>query len=312
MEKSNRFNFNTVLLILILLVSLAGAAKVFFGTYGNEDRQSKRLATAKRLAGELADNNLHEAAIAEYAKVLEDENLDDAQRGALNYLIAKIYFNDIGDYRKAAAYYLKAKSLDEDAPYAVEAGKNLIASLERMGRRLQARRELDRETSLEADSEETSSGKPVAKIGSYTITTSDFEDAIDALPQNIREKMTTPDAKRKFLDQLVGRELLFRAAVREGLDNNPEFKKQLHEVEKDFLVQLYSQKNIAPNISPDTSDLQMFYKANKEDYGDKPLEDVRDQVVTDYMAYISQKAVRDYVSKLEEAEPVQIFEENLK
>jgi peptidyl-prolyl cis-trans isomerase C len=187
----------------------------------------------------------------------------------------------------------------------------MIAALERMGRRLQARRELDQQTALDADSADSKPGKPVAKIGSYTITQADFEEALESLPPQMQDQMTTREARRQFLDQMIGRELLFRAAVREGLDSDASYKKQLHELEKDLLAQLYSQKNIAPNIAPDTSDLMMYYRANSANYDNKPFDQVRDRVVNDYISYISQKAVQGYIDKLMEAEPVQVFEENL-
>ncbi len=56
----------------------------------------------------------------------------------------------------------------------------------------------------------------------------------------------------------------------------------------------------------------LYFKANKDKYGDQQFDKVRDQVTQDYMTYIGQKAVKDYIGTLLEAEPVQVYEENIK
>jgi len=269
------------------------------------------VADARKLAGEMADNNLPEAAIAEYENILERASLTQSERGAINYLIGKTYFEDIGDYEKAAAYYIRARSLDSEASYTSEAGKNLITCLEKMGRRLDARRELDRQASAEPDSV-SEPGKLVAKVGSHDITRAEFNRAVQNLPAEMQDEMTDFETRRKFLDQLIGRELIYHAALREGMDDDPGLKKDLKELEKEYLVQHYTRVKIAPTVRPDSAELMMYYKANKDKFDNKEFDEVRDRVMRDYVNYIGQKAIDDYIGTLLEAEPVQVFEENLK
>jgi len=267
--------------------------------------------TAKMLAGELADNNLPQAAIEEYQKVLDVGLLTNGERGAIHYLIADLYFNDIGDYEEAAAHYVRARALDDNAPYSAEAGKKLITCLERLGRRQEAQRELSNQANLNPDTTKTP-GKLVAKVGSTDITLADFEQAIDHLPKAMQDKLADPKEKRKFLDQMIGRELIFHAALREGLDKNAETQQALKDIEKDYLVQYYTQQKIAPTVKPDSSDVMLYYNAHKDKYGDKDFADVRDDVLQDYIQYIGQKTINDYIGTLMKAEPVQVFEENVK
>jgi tetratricopeptide (TPR) repeat protein len=303
----------TILGISIVAAILAAGALVvailiYAALPGAPDEQY--VVNARRLAGELADNNLPTAAIDEYRRILERGSLDNSQRGAINYLIGKIYFEAIGDYEQAAAYYIKARSLDEQASYNAEAGKNLIACLEKLGRSLDARRELDYQTSLEPDSSQPA-GKRVALVGSGEITVSQFKEAFNALPPAMQQQMNTPESKRQFLDQLIGRELIYHAALREGYDSDPRVLRDLRMLEKDYLVQVYSQEKIAPTVKPDSADLMLYYNGNKEKYGDKDFNEVRETVMQDYGAYIGQKAINEYVSGLLQAEPVQVFEENI-
>ncbi|MCX6825669.1 MAG: hypothetical protein NTV06_00165, partial [candidate division Zixibacteria bacterium] len=84
--------------------------------------------TAASLAGELADNNFHKAAVEDYRRILDRPGLDNPTQANINYMIAKIYFENIGDYETAAAYYIRARSLNPNGSFYEEAGKNLIAS----------------------------------------------------------------------------------------------------------------------------------------------------------------------------------------
>jgi tetratricopeptide (TPR) repeat protein len=307
-----RERLNVVLSMAGLALAIASLAVVLL-VYVSlpKKRNGDFIATAKMLAGELADNNLPQAAVEEYQKVLQIGLLTNGERGAIHYLIGDLYFNDIGDYEEAAAHYVRARALDEDAPYAPEAGRKLITCLEKLGRRQEARRELDVQASLNPDTTKTP-GKLVAKVGSTSITLADFEQAMDRLPQTMQDKLSDPKGKRKFLDQMIGRELIYHAALREGLDKNAEAQQALKDLEEDYLVQYYTQEKIAPTVKPDSAEVMLYYDAHRSEYGDKEFDDVRDQVLQDYIEYIGQKAINDYIASLMKAEPVQVFEENVK
>lgn len=301
-----------ILAVAALVVSAATLAAVIL-VYGALPGRSdiRAVDESKKLAGELADNNLPAAAIEEYRRILDRGGLDNQAKGAICYLIGKTYFEDVGDYENAAAYYVRARSLDPNASYNNEAGKNLIAALEKMGRRLDARRELDRQTNLIPDTAHAP-GKIVAKIGNRDITLAEYNEAVRMLPQEMQDKLTSPEEKRKFLDQMIGRELIYNAAVREGFDRDPGILRDLKSLEKDYLTQYYIRQKVAPTINPDQAELEMYFKANKDKYGGKELADVRDQVTQDYIMYKGQKTIGDYISSLSQAEKVQVFEENLK
>ncbi len=309
---TTRLKLNVVLSLTGLALAAASLAVVLLVYVSLPKKHTGDLVdTAKMLAGELADNNLPQAAIEEYQKVLDIGLLTNGERGAIHYLIGDLYFNDVGNYEQAAAHYVRARALDENAPYSAEAGKKLITCLERLGRRQEAQRELDVQANLNPDTTKTP-GKLVAKVGSSNITLADFEQAIDHLPQAMQDKLSDPKEKRKFLDQMIGRELIYHAALREGLDKNAEAQQALKDIEEDYLVQYYTRQKIAPTVKPDSADVRLYYKAHKSEYGDKEFDEVRDQVFQDYIQYIGQKAINDYIGTLMKAEPVQVFEENVK
>ena len=309
MNKGGINSFLSVITVILAAASIVMLVLIYTGM--PRSPESSLVNDAKIMAGEMADNNLPEAAIEEYKKILDKASLTPGERGAICYLIGRVYFEDVGDYERAAAYYIRARSLDKDASYFAEAGVNLITCLEKMGRRLDARRELDRQSSAQPDTGRVA-GKLVAKVGSQDITLAEFNDAFQNLSPQIQDEFSGTEGRKNFLNQMIGRELIYHAALREGLDRDSRLQKDLKDIERDYLIQYYTQQKIVPTIKPDTADLNLYYQANKEKFGGKALADVHEEVMTEYIRYIGQKAINDYVGTLIKAEPVQTFEENLK
>jgi tetratricopeptide (TPR) repeat protein len=296
----------------VAALAAAGSLVVVLLVYGAVTPHGRKEAAvdAKKLAGELADNNLPDAAIEEYKKILDDGSLTDAERGAVCYLIAKTCFENIGDYETAAAYYIRARALDPDASYAEEAAKSLIACLERLGRRLDAKRELDHYTSLSPDTGR-SPGKIIARIGDRQITDADLMIELQLLPAEMQSRFASRDEKLKFLHSMIGRDLIYHAALREGFDRENDVQRDLRRLEKEYLIQYYTRQKIAPNVKLDTAGVRLYYQANKEKYGDKSFEEAREQVVQDYFNFSGQKEIGEYMNALMQAENVRIFEENV-
>jgi len=165
-----------IVLSVALVVALAGAAVL---VSCQSSGKTINIEQRKRIAGDLRDNKLYTAAIEEYGKILESGTLDDTQRGNINYLIARIYFDDLKDYENAAAYYVRARSYDSNASYSSDLSRNLVASLEKLGRFVDARRELSESTDINAKPHKTGD-TPVALIGTDTVWLSEVENQIAA------------------------------------------------------------------------------------------------------------------------------------
>ena len=266
----------------------------------------------KRIAGDLRDNKLYTAAIDEYGKILESNALDDTQRGNINYLIARIYFDDLKDYENAAAYYVRARSYDPNASYSSDLSRNLVASLEKMGRFVDARRELSESTDINAKPHKAGD-TPVALIGSDTVWQSEVENQIAAMPPDMQKQFVTRQARADYARQYVGMELMYRAALREGFDRDPEVMKDKEMLIRNLLVNKFLTEKVMPGIKVDTADVRNFYLANKADkYGSAPYDSVKSQVFMDYESQKAQKAYADYLSKLVDAEHVTFLDYNIK
>ena len=282
-----------------LLVSCGGASN------------SADIVIRKNLAGELRDNKLYSAAIEEFLKVLDMDNIQTTERANINYLIARIYFEDLQNYEQAAAYYIRAKTLNPDASFEAEASRNLITSMERMGRMNDAKRQLDQMTGVD-NAPPTKGDVPIARVGGVPIWLSEVEKQIQSLPPEVQKQFQNVTAKREFARQYVGTELLYHAAVRENMANDPDVKSREKMILKSMLVEKYLLEKVIPEIKIDSLDVKNYFKANHPRYGDRPYDSVKAQVILDYQNEKTQLAFSDYISKLAAIEKVEFLDHNIK
>ena len=269
---------------------------------------------AKAIAGELRDNKLFEAAIEQYEDLLESGALDPGQQGSVSYLIARIYYDDLKDYENAAAWYIRARTYDPNGSYVDEANKNLVAALEKSGRMIDASRQLQNMTDVEAPEKEHKSGdEVVARVGDKDIYMSDLEERIQMLPPSVQQSLTSRKDRIDFLRQYVGSELLYSAAKREGYDRDPKIKQQQEAMLREAIVNQYVYDKVIPGLKIDTSDVRNFYTANKKTrYDDKPFDSVRSQVMMDYQQKKAESALNDYIQKLIETEKPTFYDNNVR
>ncbi len=286
-------------------------AILVIGCSGGEHEEA--IERHKQLAAELRENGLYDAAIAEYEKILAYDDIDDAVRGSISYLIGRLYFENVQDYEQAAAYYVKAKALNPGGEYVPEASKNLVTALERSGNTIDARRQLQQMTSIAAEPEDAKDVE-IARIGETPLWLSQLDDAIEMLPAEAREQyLSSREAKVTFMHQYVSAELLYHAALREGYGNDREIKRRMREVNRQMLVEKYVVEEVLPQIKVDTADVRNFYLANKDSrYGGAPYDSVQAQVVMDYQSQKTESAFRGYIDQLAQKERVQFLDGNVK
>ena len=296
------------------MIAAAGAivTLALFALSCSQTDHSAQIEKHKRLAGELSSNKLPLAAIEEYQKVLAYDDITDQERGNISYLIARVYYEDLKDYRNAAAYYVRAREYDPNGSFAAEASKNLVASLERLGNLLDARRNLDAATDIDYQPKDASD-VAVAKIGQREIFLSEVENQITLLPPELQSQLTTREARLQYIHQYVGVELLYEAAVREDYLSKPELQRQREMYEKRMVVDRFVADKVLPGIQIDTVDLGNFYRANKDSlYRGAPLDSVRGEVYRDYQAQKAEAAYNDYIMRLVQAQKVEFLDHNVK
>jgi len=115
----------------------------------------------------------------------------------------------------------------------------------------------------------------VAKVNSTKITAADFKKQLDDLqPQMQLAVSTDPKAKKEFLEDLIGIELVLQEARRLKLDKDPAFIKKQEELEKEMKQRLQ-----------DAAKNELFNALLKKELMDKIKQPTDEEVKTYYTAH---------------------------
>jgi peptidyl-prolyl cis-trans isomerase C len=117
-------------------------------------------------------------------------------------------------------------------------------------------------------------GAVLAKVNRGSITASDFKRQIEELaPQMQQAVVADPKARRDFLDDLIGIELVIQEAKRQGLDKDAEYKKRQDQLKKEL------ERRVQEEAKND-----LFNSLLKKELGDKmsKVTPPTDQEVQDY------------------------------
>jgi peptidyl-prolyl cis-trans isomerase C len=111
-----------------------------------------------------------------------------------------------------------------------------------------------------------SQAKVLAKIGDKTITDSDVQEMVDAVPERFKDAYMTPEGKQKTLDYLVNIYVLAAEAEKTGLDKAPEVQRLLNFTNKDILARVYLDKMTKNLSAPTEQDALKQFENNKSQY----------------------------------------------
>jgi peptidyl-prolyl cis-trans isomerase C len=149
-----------------------------------------------------------------------------------------------------------------------------------------------------------SKGPVLAKVNRSSITEADFKRQLGELaPQMQQAVVSDPKARKEFLEDLIGIELVIQEAKKQGLDKDPEFKKSMEAHKKES--EEYKKK--IENQLQDAAKNELFNSLLKKELGDKlnKVPAATDKEVKDY--YEKNKAqIRTSTGKqlsLKEVEP---------
>jgi len=109
-------------------------------------------------------------------------------------------------------------------------------------------------------------GPVIAKVNDAVITKDDFLRNMDRLPEWAKERFATREGKRRFLEELIKRELLYQEAKRAGLDRDKEFTEKLEEFKKMTLLSMLIRKEIEEKAIVSDEEVKKYYDDNKEEF----------------------------------------------
>ena len=299
-----------------LAVFVAGIAAVFaalaFFAGGGEVPGDDWEARVKR-AVDLQTNKLYAAAIEEFVPLVDNPAVPKTKRANYAYSIGEMYQDQLGDYQNAAAYLIRARSLDPRPALDTRIGRRLVECFENLGRSFDAARQLANYTAGDDKQKAPAGELVVARIGEREITLSEVERELQKLPAGMQGEFSTPGKKIEFVRQYVGMELLYKSALRRGIDRQPELQQNYADLKKQIVLEQMLKIEILDKIEPTDVDLDVFYRAHKTDFfNDRPYEEVRAQVYQQYRGVKQREKYAELIGDLITAESVTIYEEHLK
>ncbi len=303
--RSNPILFVTLTLVVVLLIvstliyiQLKGLAESKLDYSRQQD-----------LAAELEDSKLYSQAVVEYQHLLDLGGLDEKKQANINYIMGNIYMNHLNDYENAAARLIRAKLLDPEGELKDRINQGLVICFERMGRSLEAQKQLERSTYLDRTGKERKGGAVVAKIRDREITMSELEEEIEKLPPSVQDQFKDREGKLKFLQSYVGSELLYHAALRRGLDKDKEVQEEISQFRKQMMINRLLAEEIPQDVEITEGEIKLYYDAHQEEFKDKKLNDVRSQIESELKRMKQEEAYSKLVSSMLEAEQVKIFDD---
>ncbi len=303
-SKANPILIITLALVTVLLIV---SALVYLQVRGMAE---SRLGFSQQqdLAAELVDSKLYTQAVAEYERLLNLGGLDKKRQSNINYIIGNIYLNHLHDYENASARFIRAKLLYPEGELKDKINKSLVICFERMGRSLEAQKQLERSTDLN-QTKKKKGGAIVARIGDREITMTELEDRIEKLPPSVQAQFKDKESKLKFLQSYVGSELLFHTALRRGLDKDKDVAEGIFQFKKQMMINKLLSEEIPQDIEISESEIKLYYDAHKEEFKDKKLNEVRSQIESELKKMKQEEAYNKLVKRIMGAEKVKIFDD---
>ncbi|MDZ7346383.1 MAG: peptidyl-prolyl cis-trans isomerase [candidate division KSB1 bacterium] len=100
-----------------------------------------------------------------------------------------------------------------------------------------------------------SSSPIVAEVGDVKFTMAELK---EALPQPEGVEISEVQAQN-YLQRWLDKEIIYQQALEEGFTKDPEVRKKLREIERDYVFALYIRKNIDEKVTVSETELRTYY-----------------------------------------------------
>jgi tetratricopeptide (TPR) repeat protein len=106
----------------------------------------------------------------------------------------------------------------------------------------------------------------LAKVGGKVITEADLEARMVGMPPYMRQQLTSPEGRERFLKGLAEEEAIVQEAQAMGLDDSAEFKAEMRLRKRDALVRQFYEKVIEARSVPSDEDIAEYYENNQREF----------------------------------------------
>lgn len=107
------------------------------------------------------------------------------------------------------------------------------------------------------------SSKALAVINGKEITASEFDLRWSQVPEFARKTYAGTDGRRKFLDELITRELLLQEARKRGIDRDRTFQERLERIKERNMLDGLIREEVDARVTVAPDEIKAYYDANQ-------------------------------------------------
>ncbi|MBK6846185.1 MAG: hypothetical protein IPG96_01090 [Proteobacteria bacterium] len=153
-------------------------------------------------------------------------------------------------------------------------------------------------------------GPVLATVGARRITAAELADTLAEQEPYVQLRFSSPERKRRFLDELIKVELLANEARGQGLDRDPAVVRQVRRALATRLAREL-QTELVPVASLTEAEVATYYEQHRAQYQPRALAEVEQQVRNELLAEKRRAALRAHLAALRARAKLEIHPERL-
>lgn len=148
-------------------------------------------------------------------------------------------------------------------------------------------------SSQEAGKSETA----LAKVDGKPISVDEVRLSIEMLPDAPRISLThDKEALRRYVEEYAHKEMIYREALKQGIDKDPEVRRLVAAAEKTIVTQYMLDKTLADKVKVTDADLKKYFEEHKDEFT------AEDQLTLAHIQFDSLKAAQEAAARLARGE----------
>lgn len=114
---------------------------------------------------------------------------------------------------------------------------------------------------------ERSTGPVLAKVDDLAIHAEDIQASLALLPEPARIGiLNNTETLRRYVEEYAHKEILYREAVRQGVDKDPEVRRQIAAAEKSIVTQRLLEKTLQDKVKVTEEDMKKYFEEHKDEF----------------------------------------------
>lgn len=126
------------------------------------------------------------------------------------------------------------------------------------------------------------------------ITVEEFKNEINKVPEFAKGIFEGLEGKRKFLDDLISRELIYLDAKKKKIDKDKEYLDMIERFKKDAMLEILLKREIEDKAKVDESELKAYYDANPQEFR------LNEEIRASHILVKTEEEAKDVLKKLKE------------